>query len=135
MLDRTQPTTIRGLREFLGLMDYHRKFISKYEIPAAPIKDMLQKNSFQQAEKSLHAFVALKQAMTVTPVLVLPDFTQSFEWQQKRPYLMSYMTMPIRHSILMKYQPIRGINFPQIGQVLKRFCQRKATGFRIFLGR
>lgn len=39
---------------------------------------MLQKDNFQWSEESTEAFNALKQAMSSTPVLRLPDYSQEF---------------------------------------------------------
>jgi hypothetical protein len=78
MVDWPFPKTLKALRGFLGLTRYYRKFIKGYGSIAAPITDMLKKNSFSWFEPAEAAFQALKEAVTHAPVLALPDFTQPF---------------------------------------------------------
>jgi hypothetical protein len=73
-----QPRSARGLRGFLGLAGYYWKFIKGFGTIAAPLTQLLKKNSFQWTEDATSAFISLKQALSSTPVLHLPDFQQSF---------------------------------------------------------
>ncbi|KAL8113758.1 hypothetical protein AgCh_020885 [Apium graveolens] len=73
-----KPTTIRALRGFLGLTGYYRKFVHNYGLIAAPLTNMLRKNSFTWTRESMAAFEHLKRAMTTTPVLALPNFEKDF---------------------------------------------------------
>ena len=45
---------------------------------AGPLTDLLQKDNFRWTSEADVAFRALQQALTTTPVLSLPDFTQPF---------------------------------------------------------
>jgi hypothetical protein len=40
------PTTVRAVRAFLGLVGYYRRFIRDYGVTAAPIMQLLRKDSF-----------------------------------------------------------------------------------------
>lgn len=73
-----QPMSLKGLRGFLGLTGYYRKFVCHYGLIAKPLTNMLQQGNFSWTPESLAAFTNLKHALTTTPVLALPDFTKQF---------------------------------------------------------
>lgn len=76
--DWPQPLSARGLRGFLGLAGYYRRFIHNFGSIAAPLTQLLKKDSFQWNDSATTAFNALKTALTAAPVLQLPDFSQEF---------------------------------------------------------
>ena len=71
------PATVKQWRGFLGLTRYYRRFVKNYSIIAAPLTDLL-KESFIWSIAADAGFVELKRAMTVAPVLRLPDFDIPF---------------------------------------------------------
>jgi hypothetical protein len=78
-----RPTDIRGMRSFLGMANYFRKFINKFAIIARPLTNMLRKDTNitkawdDIAEK---AFIDLKDALSAAPVLIVPD------WKSTEPF-------------------------------------------------
>lgn len=72
------PTNLKQLRGFLGLTGYYRRFIKSYAKIAAPLTDLLGKDSFCWNETTQEAFQGLQQAITSAPVLALPNFQQTF---------------------------------------------------------
>ncbi|XP_031479936.1 uncharacterized protein LOC116250453 [Nymphaea colorata] len=72
------PKDPRGMRGFLGLTGYYRRFIKGYGLIASPLTHMLKKGEFTWTEKAREAFVKLKAAMMSAPVLALPDFSKDF---------------------------------------------------------
>jgi hypothetical protein len=72
------PIMTKGVRGFLGLAGYYRKFIHHFGCIATPLTRLLSKDGFQWNEAAKMAFQQLKEALTSPPILRLPDFTQRF---------------------------------------------------------
>ena len=80
ILDWSPPTKVLKLQSFLGLTNYHRRFIHGYSHIVLPLTNMLKKDiSWDWNEKSKAAFEDLKWAITKEPVLALPDHSKPYE--------------------------------------------------------
>lgn len=76
--DWPTPKSVRQVRTFLGLTGYYRRFIARYAQVAAPLTDLLRKDSFRWDVTTETAFDALKARLTSTPLLAYPDFSLPF---------------------------------------------------------
>ncbi|XP_070030647.1 uncharacterized mitochondrial protein AtMg00860-like [Nicotiana sylvestris] len=72
------PVNIKGLRGFLRLTGYYRRFIKKIALISKPLTELLKKGDFLWNEKATAAFDELKNAMVHALVLALPDFSIPF---------------------------------------------------------
>jgi len=78
IIDWPTPRSLTALRGFLGLTGFYRRFVRHYATVAAPLTDLLKSTKFSWNLQADTAFTQLKQIMTTTPVLQLPDFNKPF---------------------------------------------------------
>jgi hypothetical protein len=77
-----KPTTATEVRSFLGAVQYWRKFIANFSYIATPLHALTSvKQVFQWGGKQQKSFETLKEKISITPVLALPDLQQPFEIQ------------------------------------------------------
>ncbi|GJP69722.1 hypothetical protein CLOP_g722 [Closterium sp. NIES-67] len=68
------PKNVKELQQFLGFANYYNRFVPQYAKIAAPLTNLLKKNTpYKWEPKHQEAVEQLKQALTSAPVLILPD--------------------------------------------------------------
>ncbi|GJR64610.1 reverse transcriptase domain-containing protein [Tanacetum coccineum] len=76
------PTTVKGVRSFLGHAGFYRRFIQDFSKIARPMTHLLEKETpFVFSKDCIDAFQTLKKKLTEAPILVIPGFGTSFRTQ------------------------------------------------------
>ncbi|GJW30011.1 reverse transcriptase domain-containing protein [Tanacetum coccineum] len=74
------PTSVKGVRSFLGHAGFYRRFIQDFSKIARPMTHLLEKEtSFIFSKECIEAFNILKKKLTEAPILVAPDWDLPFE--------------------------------------------------------
>nr|GEU76600.1 reverse transcriptase domain-containing protein [Tanacetum cinerariifolium] len=74
------PTTIKGVRSFLGHAGFYRRFIQDFSKIARPMTHLLEKETpFVFSKECVDAFDTLKKKLTEASILVVPDWNLPFE--------------------------------------------------------
>ena len=75
--------TLKGLsdvRSFHRLASFYRRFVKDFSTLAAPLTEIVKKSvGFKWGQEQEMAFNTLKEKLSGAPLLVLPDFSKSFE--------------------------------------------------------
>ncbi|KAE9305404.1 hypothetical protein PF008_g21734 [Phytophthora fragariae] len=75
-----RPCDVHGMRSFLGLTSYFRRYIPGYALISAPLERLKAKEaSFFWNEDCESAFQQLKRALMKPPILVYPDMKKRFK--------------------------------------------------------
>ncbi|CAI7877024.1 unnamed protein product, partial [Closterium sp. NIES-54] len=68
------PKNMKELQQFLGFTNYYNRFVPQYAKIAAPLVDLLKKDTpFKWDTPHQQAMEQLQTALTTAPVLILPD--------------------------------------------------------------
>ncbi|GJR93430.1 reverse transcriptase domain-containing protein [Tanacetum coccineum] len=74
------PTTVKGIRSFLGHAGFYRRFIQNFSKIARPMTHLLEKETpFYFSKECIEAFNTLKKNLTEAPILIAPDWNEPFE--------------------------------------------------------
>ncbi|GJY89661.1 reverse transcriptase domain-containing protein [Tanacetum coccineum] len=68
------PTTVKGVRSFLGHAGFYRRFIKDFSKISRPMTHLLEKNTpFIFSDDCIQAFQTLKKKLTEAPILIAPN--------------------------------------------------------------
>nr|GEY61735.1 reverse transcriptase domain-containing protein [Tanacetum cinerariifolium] len=74
------PTTVKGIRSFLGHADFYRRFIKDFSKIARPMTRLLEKDTpFLFSKECVEAFQTLKRKLIEVSILIAPDWDMPFE--------------------------------------------------------
>nr|GFA15686.1 DNA-directed DNA polymerase [Tanacetum cinerariifolium] len=74
------PSTVKGIRSFLGHASFYRRFIQDFSKIARPMPCLLEKDTlFFFSKERVEAFQTLTKKLTKAPILVTPDWDLPFE--------------------------------------------------------
>nr|GEX52974.1 reverse transcriptase domain-containing protein [Tanacetum cinerariifolium] len=74
------PTTVKGVRSFLGHAGFYCRFIQDFSKNARPMTHLLKKETaFVFSKECIDAFNTLMKKLTKAPILVVPDWNLPFE--------------------------------------------------------
>ena len=74
------PSSVKGIRSFLGHAGFYRRFIKDFSQIAKPLSNLLvQGIPFEFHSQCLHAFSVLKDKLISAPIFVAPDWSFPFE--------------------------------------------------------
>ena len=74
------PSSVKGIRSFLGHAGFYRWFIKDFSHIAKPLSNLLvQGIPFEFNSQCLHAFTVLKDKLISAPIVIAPDWSFPFE--------------------------------------------------------
>ena len=74
------PTTVKGIRSFLGPAGFYRRFIKDFSKIARPLCRLLEKDAkFNFDKSSQYSFEEIKSRLVEAPIMAKPDWNKEFE--------------------------------------------------------
>nr|GFB28388.1 reverse transcriptase domain-containing protein [Tanacetum cinerariifolium] len=88
------PTTVKGIRSFLGHAGFYRRFIKDFSKISRPMTHLLEKNlPFIFSNECIHAFQTLKDKLTEALILIAPNWDQPFELMYAKARLLRWILL------------------------------------------
>ena len=73
------PKNVKGIKSFLGLSGFYRRFIKDYAKIVEPLSSMTKKNAkFEWNSNADNAWKTVKSKLTCNPILVHPDLSKEY---------------------------------------------------------
>ena len=77
--EMAEPTTPKGVKQYLGFVGYYRKFIPKYSDIAKPLTELTKQDvPFEWTERCQAAYSLLKEYLLKEPILKYPDTNRPY---------------------------------------------------------
>ena len=74
------PTTVKGIRSFLGHAGFYRRFIRDFSKVARPLCRLHEKDTkFKFDESCQRSFEEIKSRLVEAPIMAKPDWNKEFE--------------------------------------------------------
>ena len=74
------PSSVKGIRSFLGHAGFYRRFIKDFSKIAKPLSNLLVQGApFEFDDRCMQAFLFLKEKLVSAPIVVAPDWDLPFE--------------------------------------------------------
>nr|GEV22509.1 reverse transcriptase domain-containing protein [Tanacetum cinerariifolium] len=106
------PTTVKGIRSFLGHAGFYQQFIQDFSKIAKPMTSILEKDtSFLFSKECIKALQKLKKKLTEAPILVAPDWDIPFELMCDARKISQLDEMPQNSIQVCEIFDVRVINF------------------------
>jgi hypothetical protein len=139
ILEWTKPSNVTEVRSFLGATQYWRKFIANFSSIASPLHAVTSvKQVFQWGGKQHKAFDTLKEKISSTHVLALPNLRQPFEIQTDASnYAMGAVLLQYGKPICFHSETFNGavINYPTYDKELYALVQSVKKWKHYLLGK
>ncbi|XP_052723792.1 uncharacterized mitochondrial protein AtMg00860-like [Vigna angularis] len=75
-----RPKIVTKVQSFVGLTGYYRRFLERFSKIVGPLTQLTRKDEpFVWTDKREASFEEMKQRLTSTPILIIPDSSKSFE--------------------------------------------------------
>jgi hypothetical protein len=79
VLSCNTPQNVSGIRSFLGLAGYYRRFIEGFSKISKPMMELLAKGkTFEWMPRHEASFQELKKRLTTAPIITMPDMEKPF---------------------------------------------------------
>ena len=74
------PTTVKGIRSFLGHAGFYKRFIKDFSKISRPLCRLLEKDvKFKFDDSCRFAFEEIKSRLVIAPIMATPDWNKDFE--------------------------------------------------------